>query len=335
MKKLFLIILLLVAQWTARAQDPEPFFTGLAPALLDPSRTGYGPGVEATALHQDQWLRMPGVWINDLLQADFNLRNTRKQVNSWMGLGLRLGRDKQDLSGGRLAYAAVAPAMHLRAGHRSYFSSGMELRWTSALYNAADGAWGSQYDGQHYDAGIPSGEVWAADAYTWLEARAGLSWTLKQEAESPRREVPDVLVAGVTADHLGRLMLTRSGAPAPEIPIRYTAYVLGQLPHEIWDDGFFAAELVAHRQGPFHSGRLGVFAGKNVAHRSRTPGDPVPIGFRAGMGYRLQDALLASASVDIGRTSFGMAYGWSVFNRNTSVAGRRTFELVVQVRGSR
>lgn len=328
-------ILLLALSWAARAQDPDPYLAGLAPTLLDPSRAGYGPGVQATALHQDQWMRMPGVWINDVVQADLNLRNTRRQVSSWMGIGLRLGRDKQDLSGGRLAYAAVAPAMHLRAGRRSYFSSGIEARWTSALYNAAEGAWGSQYDGGHYDASVPSGEVWGSDAYTWIEARAGLSWTLKQEPESPRREVPDVLVAGVTANHLGRLILTRSGAPAPEIPVRYTAYVLGQWPHEIWDDGFFAAELVAHRQGPFHSGRVAVFAGKDVAHQVRGPGDPLTVGFRTGLGYRLQDALLVSASLDLGRTTFGMAYGWSVFNRNTLVAGRRTFELVVQVRGSR
>lgn len=333
--RILAITLLLAVPWAVRAQDPDPYFSGRAPSLLDPSRTGHAPGVEASALHQDQWMRMPGIWINDVVQAGFNLRNHRRQAHSWMGLGIRLGRDRQDLAGGRLAYAAVAPAMHLRAGQRSYFSSGIEVRWTSALYNAAQGAWGSQYDGLRYDPSLPSGEVWEADAYTWISARAGLSWTLKQEPESPRRAVPDLLVAGITADHLGRLMLTGSGVPAPEIPVRYTAYVLGQVPHEIWDNGFFAAEVVAHRQGPFHSGRIGLFAGKRAAHLPRGPGDPVQLGFRTGMGYRLHEALLASASVDLGRMTFGMAYGWSVFNRNALVAGRRTFELLVQVRGSR
>ena len=77
-------------------------------------------------------------------------------------------------------------------------------------------------DGTRYDAAISSGEQWNTSNSSWLEARLGISWTLKQRAESPRRRERDILVMGFSADHLGRLLLQENGAPSQLIPMRFT-----------------------------------------------------------------------------------------------------------------
>ena len=138
--------------------------------------------------------------------------------------------------------------------------------------------------------------------------------------------------AGIAADHLGRLRLSEGGTLPQEAPIRLSGYVLGELPYAPWDDGFFAAELIAHAQGPFRTGRFNVYAGKHLLNRVRQENGPAQIGFKAGLGYRLQDALLVNAAIDLRKATIGLAYGWSVFNRNPMAAGRRTFELFVQMR---
>jgi hypothetical protein len=335
MKRALVIALALALCAALRAQDSDPFFAGRAPLLLDPSRAGFSPGVSASFIHQDQWLQFPGAWRSDVLSAEFCARNTRKSVDAWFGVGFLAALDRQGMVGSRLSSVGLAPAMHLRAGQRSYLSAGLEVRWANRVLGDGTGAWGSQYNGLRYDGSLASGEVWGSDAQSWVEARAGLSWTLKHDAESARRRERDILVLGVAADHLGMLLLQEGGVPPPIIPMRFTAYALAEIPHEIWDNGFFAGEVIGHVQGPFHTSRLNVYAGKHQLNSVRTEGGPMLIGFKAGLGYRLQDALLVNASIDVGKTTFGMAYGTSLINRNTLAAGRRTFELMVQFRGGR
>lgn len=332
MKCAALILAIACSVGLLHGQDSDPFFAGRIPMQLDPSRTGFDPGGRFTLLHQDQWLQLPGAWRAQAFNAEWSLRNTKKQVGSWFSVGLNAGRDQQSAVGSSISSAGLVPAMHLRAGHRSYLSAGMELRWVNGTFNDGAGEWGSQYNGIRYDASTASGEVWNTSNSSWAEARIGLSWTLKKDAESARRRERDLLVVGLAADHVGRIIIQESGAPPPLVPMRYTAYALAELPHEIWDDGFFAGEFIAHVQGPFQTARVNVFAGKQLFNTTRQPGGPMLVGFKAGLGYRLKDALLVNAALDLGRASFGMAYGWSIGNTNTMAAGRRTFEMMLQVR---
>jgi len=327
-----LIVLACCVLSMLRAQDADLFFAGRAPLWLDPSRSGFDPGARIAFVHQDQWLQFPGSWQSDMLSGDWCARNSKKQVSSWFGIGLNAMRERQGAVGSTLTSAGLIPAIHLRAGKRSFLSAGIELRWMNGSFGDASGAWGSQYDGLRYDAALPSGEQWNGGNSAWVEAGAGLSFTLKQNAESPRRRERNLLVAGVAANHLGRLLLREGGSPSPEIPIRLTAYALGEVPHLIWDDGFFAAEIIAHYQGPFYTGRFNIYAGKHVLNRTRKQGEPMLVGFKAGLGYRFQDALLVNSALDVGSATVGVAYGWSLFNPNTLAAGRRTFELMLQMR---
>ena len=56
------------------------------------------------------------------------------------------------------------------------------------------------------------------------------------------------------------------------------------------------------------------------------------IGFKAGLGYRLHDALLVNAAMDVNRTTLGLAYGWAMRSTDRLAAGRRTVEVLLQVR---
>ena len=314
------------------AQDLDPYFGPRAAMLLDPSRTGFDPGAQVSLIHFDQWLQEPGTWNSDLLAAEWCARNRKKVTASWLGIGCAAMRDRTGATGGQVTSLSVLPAMHLRASRRSYLSSGLEVRLVHGAYNNDEGAWASQYDGTRYDASLASGENRTAGNSKWLEARAGLSWTMKQDAESARRRERNAVVLGVAADHLGQLVLPESGITAPTVPMRFTAYALVEQPHEIWENGYFSADVIGQVQGPFRTARLNVHAGKHLLNAARREGGPALIGFRAGVGYRLQDALLVDAGIDLSKLSFGLAYGWSVINRDGMAAGKRTVEVILQVR---
>lgn len=298
--------------------------------LLDPSRTGSDPGGRATFLHQDQWVQLPGAWGNDLLAAEWCARNQRKQVDSWFGVGLIASREQQGTTGSRGTTVGLASASHLRSGQRSFLSAGLHVRWANTAADPGTGAWGSQYDGMHHDPGLASGEAFNAYRQTWMTARVGFSFTLKCNEESPRRRERNILVVGVAADDLGHLVLSEQGMPVAPLPVRSTVYAQGELPMERWSHGFLAAEVIGQLQGPFHTARFNVYAGKHLLNRTRVEGGPALMGFKAGVGYRLGDALLANAALDLGQFTFGLAYGWAVFTPDKPVAGRRTLEALLQ-----
>lgn len=327
----FSVFFLCVAS-IASAQDADPFFAGAGHVLLDPSRAGFAPGVAGTLIHQDQLAGTPGAWRNDLLSLEWCARNKKRQVDRWLGVGLVAARERQGAAAADFTSIDLAPAFHLRTGERTFLSSGFELGWTTGTYADVTGAWGSQYDGTRYDPSLASGESWAADANSWMEMRAGISWTKKQEAESPRRRERDALVVGVAADHLGRIMLQEGAFAAPALPMRFTVHSLVEVPHGIWENGYFSGELVAHHQGPFHTGRVGLSTGKHLLNAVRSASGPLLIGFHGGLAYRLMDAVVVNAGLDFGKASFGMAYGWPVLNPDTGAAGRRSFEVVLRIR---
>jgi len=332
MSRLPVILLASIAASVLHAQDIDPFFAGRSPLLLDPSRSGFAPGIQLTLLHQDQFLQFPGAWRSDMINAEWCARNKKKSVRSWLGVGLSAMRDQQGLTGSRLSSIGVMPAAHLRTGQRSFLSTGIEVRWVDHQLGDGTGAWGSQYNGTRYDAGLSSGEEWASATQSWVETRAGFSWTMKRDVESARRRERDLLVIGIAADHLGRLLLNDGGISTAPPAMRLTAYALGEVPHEIWDDGFFAGELIGHVQGPFHTGRVNIYAGKHILNRTRASSGPMLLGFKVGVGYRFQDAFLMNAAIDVGRATFGAAYGWSIINTDSYATGRRTFELMLQLR---
>lgn len=333
MNRIFLLSLILGVALIGRAQDADPFFAGAGQLLLDPSRAGFAPGVAGTFIHQDQLSGTPGAWRNDLVSLEWCARNKKRQVDRWLGVGLVAARERQGAAAADFTSINVVPAFHLRTGERTFLSSGLELGWTTGTYADATGAWGSQYDGTRYDPSLPSGESWAADANTWMEMRAGVSWTKKQEAESARRRERDALVVGFAADHLGRIILREGAFAAPALPIRFTLHGLVEVPHGIWENGYFSGELVAHHQGPFHTGRIGLSTGKHLLNAVRSASGPLLLGFHGGLAYRMNDALVVNAGLDFGKASFGMAYGWPIFNPNTGAAGRRSFEVVLRIRG--
>lgn len=332
MKAATLLLLAFAATGTLRAQDADPFFAGNAPLVMDASRTGFDPGARISFIHRDQWLQLPGTWRNEQLAAEWCARNHRRQVRSWLGLGMMAGRDHQGAQEFENSFAGFSSAMHLRAGSRSYLSAGINLRWVNSTVGDVDGTWGSQYDGMRYDPGLASGESWTNGNHAWAEAGAGLSFTLKAEEESRLRREPNVLVAGISADHLGHLRLRDDGPPLTAAPVCFTAYAMGKLPDVGWDNGFLSAELITRMQGPIQTGRLNLYVGKDQLNRVRQKGGPALLGFKTGVGYRWQDALLVNAALDWGNATFGMAYGWSLFGTNKMTAGRRTFEFMLQVR---
>ena len=75
----------------------------------------------------------------------------------------------------------------------------------------------------------------------------------RREVGMPNRSVSATLMTGRE---------TGDACRPPEMPL--PADALGEVPHEIWDDGFFAGELIGHVQGPFHTGRVNIYAGKHI-----------------------------------------------------------------------
>ena len=315
-----------------RAQDGDPWLATCAPMQFDPSRTGWDPGGRVSILHGVQWIGTPARWRSDALLAELCMRNTKRVVGSWFSAGLAADQDRMPSESNRLSSVSISPAVHLRSGKQSYLSVGIGVRWSSGTSGNDQGTWASQYVDGQYSSALPSGEPVEPRSAQWAEVRAGMSWSLKGDGESPRRRTRDRLIAGIAADHLGRTTIREEGPGLGATPVRFTGYVLGELPHPWWENGFFSAEVISHAQGTFSTARASLYLGKHTLNVPRNEGAPAPSGFKVGVGYRLNDALLTSVQVERGAFTFGSAMGWALAGGDGLAKGRRTVEALVQVR---
>lgn len=329
MRSCLTISILLLGLWL-HAQDADMFFATRARSVLDPSRVGFTQGLKASLIHRREWLSLPDAWRSDLLNVDMDLRNKKKAANTWLAIGLNVAMDRSPATNIDRSSTGIMTAVHLRVADRSFLSLGMETKWYRQNNSLSDGQWGSQYNGSSFDPSLPSGEQFSADPSSALDLRAGISYTLKNARESMFRSERDMLIIGISADHLARVVLEGSSTIGAIPSIRYNAYAFGELPHESWDNGFLAADVIIQQQGTFLTGRVNAYVGKHTLNLDK--GKRSSVGFKAGVGYRLRDALLINGALDLDWLSFGMSYGWSVFNSNSIVSGRRTFEFMLQIR---
>lgn len=313
------------------AQDPELLMSGRVLPVFDPSRTGFAPGVQLAMVHTSRRADLPKAWNADAFLAEWCARNPHKVTRSWLGFGLLVKRDVQPAPGSRIISPGIQVATHLRTGERSFLSAGIGAHWVDRMTTAPDGAWASQYMNGLYDPSIASGEVTGTFRSQVVEGSAGLSWTLKQEEESALRRERELLVVGVSLDHLGQLVLRNEGDQPETRPWRTMAYVQGELPMP-WNNGYLSGEVIGLLQGPFHSFRVNAYVGRHLLNSIRREGGPLPLGYRAGIGYRYRDGLLLSALLDLQRLSFGLAYELPAFRSVDLPTGMRSVEVIAQLR---
>lgn len=193
-----LLIVFVVAMLQSNAQDLHFSQYFNAPILVNPANTGFNPDNDYRigANYRNQWGAVGTPFKSMSVWGDAQLF-TGKFENGWMGVGGALYRDAA--GAGNLintsAYASVA--YHQMLGYSSLLSIGFTGGFISKRIDIAKLSFDNQWNGQFFDATIPSNEPFAFSQTSYADLQAGINYAYFASEKF-------YVNAGLSAQHINR-----------------------------------------------------------------------------------------------------------------------------------
>ncbi len=309
---------------TLSGQDVTQHFSQyyMSPVTLNPAQAG---GFEGTfrigGIYRDQWNYIAGIkgYKTPSLFVDAPVvRGFRKQ--DWVGVGISLYQDKAGTGGLTSGMGNISGAYHL----------GLDKKMSTVLSIGASTGFGQRrltnQEALIFEDEINSGAANGIDAGALNQQRVqyadysgGIGLTAKLNKMT--RINLGVTMAHITQPRSTLFASGGSGGPqgtGPRLPSRITAH--GQFDMQLNEKWSITPAFLFQTMGGANEIALQVLPG----YRINPEKDLV---LRAGLGYRLRDAVKILLGMDINQWKVGLAYDVNISDLSAATGGHGGFEL--------
>ena len=295
LKIFFLLFTSVIVGEKSHAQDLHfsQFFNN--PLLTNPANTGFIPDADYRlgASYRNQYSNIMSVPYKTMsIYGDAQVfRN--KIENGWMGLG---GVILRDVAGsGSLTstqiYASVA--YHQMLGLSSLLTAGFNLGWANKRIDQSKLTFPDQFDGQFFDATLPTSAQLLNNSVSYFDMQAGLNY-----AYFPTEDI--YINAGYSIQHVNRPKETFfEDNDAARLALRHIGFLNGI---------FKMNDKVIINPAAYYTTMAGAsefVLGMNAAYNLSGDGNQQII---AGLFYRYGDAIIPMVGLQISNIRFTFSY---------------------------
>jgi type IX secretion system PorP/SprF family membrane protein len=304
-------IAMMALVFSLQAQDLHFTQFYASPLQLNPAMTGGFLGsVRIGGIYRDQWnylanvrgYRTPDIYVDAPVITGF-----RKQ--DWVGVGANIIQDQAGTAGLTRSAMGLNLAYHLGLGNKSVLAIGAGVSQNSrGIKNRNE----LLFEDQIVSGSASTDLTGLSDKnISYLDAAAGVNFTTQLNSKMG-------LKLGTSVSHLLNPEYNLKTTSVAKLPILMAVH--GQF------DMTMTPQLSLHPQFLFQT-----IAGSNemvlqgIAGYKLKPDAPMML--RAGLGYRLRDALQVLMGVDMGPLRAGLAYDVNVSSFTSASGGHGAFEL--------
>lgn len=329
MKKLKILLSLVVfATSFAGAQDIHFSQFYASPLNLNPALTGLTENdFRATTSYRNQWR---SVSANNFktATAGYDMPFFKEKWNgSFLGGGLSFFNDKAGDAAFRTTQINLSVSYgKALADGKQYFVSGVQAGLVQRSFNFNALTWDNQYDGEKFDPGRPSGEIFAANTFSYPDISAGIAWKLKAS---------DLFGAdlGLAAFHLNRPPQSLIGDASEKLYSKIAAH--GSLKIGLKNTNIaFLPSFLYMQQGPLREISAGSWIKYVLQDPSKYTGLKKETAVYFGGWYRLGDALAPAFRFDYREFSVGITYDVNLSGLTPASTGRGGLEFSLAWNGS-
>lgn len=293
-KKHAIILGLMLSGFAAIGQDIHFSQFNSAPLLLNPALSGVNAGnYRLVANYKSQWT---GLAPYNTVAASYDMNMFKHSTRAnFGGLGVFFFTDKAGDSELRTTQAnlnlSYTVMLNRRATHS--LSTGIMGGIGYRTINYANLTFDNQFAGG-YDPTLPNGENFATNKVLYPDVGAGVLWNFVRNEKLN-------FYAGGSVVHLNMPNLSFMNERDEKLYIKYTVHGGGYI--GMSKMVFFLPSFLYMNQGPHHQFNFG---GLVKMRKSLIPSDNTA--FYVGGWYRLKDALILNARVDVGHFNIGFSY---------------------------
>src|SRR5665213_174531 len=330
MKKLFLLPLpLLLLPLFSFAQDVHFSQITETSLMLNPAEAALGHDVLAELNYKDQWrsISTSSAYKTFNVSTDFAL--LKKQNGNRIGLGVNVFSDKE----GDAAMSTTTGNLHLSgvlaANDNNLFSVGIYggFGQRSLQYNALD--WDNQYDGQHYNSALPSGEPTTFANKNYLDMGAGAAWFFGKGHSNLSANDQRTFNIGFSVQHINQPSYSFYGYDAQKLPIKYVAHGTADIGLKNYNIVLEPSYLVMVQAG-HHEINGGMLVKYILQDASKYTGRKQPSAFALGGYYRLNDAFIVATRYEMSNYSIGLSYDINMSDLKTASRAKGGCEVALR-----
>ena len=314
----------------ACAQDERFSQPSMTPLLVDPALAGALHDREASFAHRAQWNALGDPFRSDALNVSMRggggaTKKAHAPFRMAFGLGFLHASGGQPRWSG--TQADLVSACHLPLDARSSIGAGLSLGFHQQTSDLSDGRWGSQYNGQYFDATRSSGEDALTSRAARLDAGIGVVYVYRATTSARTKTREKELTAGAAVYHLGQLALAHGSGSDPYVARLFSAFARGSL--AIADRFALVPEVVAQAQGPHLLVQYGTALRLALGPQGAYADEARPMLLSFGAFHRPDDAMVAQVSIEWTGCRIGIAYDLSPPDPVRYVNGRRAIEFAL------
>jgi type IX secretion system PorP/SprF family membrane protein len=219
-------MLAVAAAMIGNAQDALLSQPGAMPLQLTPAAAGMDHDRAASLVHRQQWVPHSSPFSTSGFAYDTRLKTSPdndKTFRGGFGAGIAFLHDRAGAPELRTTDLQLDLAYHLPIDAYSSVGAGLQGGFRQQVMDAAQGQWGSQYDGQRYDASLPSGEQLQERRFR-PDVGLGVVYSFRRMPQPMRHSNTLEVKAGMGIFHAARPDFSFAGE-VDRLPRRYSAFV--------------------------------------------------------------------------------------------------------------
>lgn len=290
------IISILISQYSIlTAQDNHFSQLNNTPLFINPASAGaMGQDYRASIHYKSQWQKVSQAYKTMGLCVDGKLLKKGRDKKNSLAAGLTVFSDKAGVSKFNTLQAHVLVAYNLQITRAQTISVGTNVGIIQRSINIANLKWDNQFDGNTYDASLPSGENSAFAKTLSFDMGAGLLWKL-QPKQSPIKIELGVAVAHISGT---RNSFYKNNY---KTPLKYTFHLNSQI--KIGSTPLIVSpQFLMSMQTPYQETVVGAqfkyILGQDSRDGFLNTYSLTSSAIGIGLYYRLKDAWIATASYD-------------------------------------
>jgi type IX secretion system PorP/SprF family membrane protein len=310
--KSLIIIVLGIVSTNSFAQDIHFSNMEFSPMTLNPALAGANYDLQAISNYRTQWNAVPGAapFNTIAVSADMRLNPNKRQRSGNLAAGINFFNDQAGVNRISTNNVAISLAYHLFVGDNSTIGLGLQSGFGQRTLDAANGMWGSQYDGIQYNSSLSSGENLGTPSFSYLDAGAGVVYTYGTD-ESRMRANDNVRInAGYAVFHVNRPSFSFTGGD-DNLYMRHSLFANASISVGSTN---FAIEpgVYTQVQGPSTEILMGSDIRVLLKEGSKVTGNIQRTSVAMGVFYRNRDAVVARAMFNYSGMAIGFSYDFNI-----------------------
>lgn len=312
-------------------QDIHFSFMDYSPLTLNPALAGANYDLQFTSNYRTQWNSVATPFTTIGLSGDMRLNSNKRNKEGHLAAGFNFFNDQAGESRISTNNATFSVAYHLMIDNKQTVGLGLQTGLGQRSLDAANGMWGSQYDGLNYDPNLPSNETFQNPNFTYFDASAGMVYTYRSGESRIRSNDQLAVNVGYAVYHVNRPSFSFIGNGEDPLYMRHSIFANGSV--GIGSSNFsIDPGLYIQLQGPSREILTGADLRVMLTEASKRTGNIEEMTVAFGVYYRNQDATIARMIFNYGGLGIGFAYDFNISTLSAASNNRGGAELFLRWR---